>query len=163
MANSAVFAEEEEASELDASVTVEQDATEGELEVVFEMDGDEEVLETALVLAPNGRIVINSSLVAGMRVFEFESAETTDVNLLKQSYPEGFYFFYATTQSGALLVAAERLSYALPQPTTFVSPTEGQTGVPLNASISWSAVPDVDGYILELENVEENEEIDVAC
>jgi hypothetical protein len=155
-ASSAVFADEE-APELEASVTVEQDATDGELEVMFEMDGDEEVLETVLVMAPNGRIVINSTFVEGMRVFEFESPEATDINLLKQSYPEGFYFFFATNQDGVLLMAAEPLSYALPQPTTFLSPTEGQTGVPLDTNISWSAVPDVEGYIVEVEN----EELDV--
>jgi hypothetical protein len=137
----------------EVSVIFEQNATEGNVEVVFEINGGDEALETLIVRAPNGRTIINATFIAGMRELEFESPEPPDqVALLKKNYPEGMYHFYAITLSGELLHAMAPLSHALPETTTFLSPGKDATGVPLNQSISWSAVLGAVGYIVEIEN-----------
>lgn len=136
-----------------ASVTFEQNATDGDVEVVFKIKGGDEGLETLIVIAPNGRTIINSTFVAGMREFEFESPEPPDnVALIQKNYPEGIYNFYATTLSGKFLQATDLLSHALPKTTVFLSPEEEATGVPLNQSISWSPVEDAVSYLIEIEN-----------
>jgi hypothetical protein len=140
----------------DASVHFEQNATDGDVEVVFKATGGDEGLAKLTVVGPDGRTVIDfrapDASTLGIRQFEFESPEPTDVAGLKAAYPSGVYSFSGTTVGGETMSASSTLSHELPGVASFVRPTPEEEGVSaVGMRIVWTAVAGASGYIVEIE------------
>jgi hypothetical protein len=135
------------------SMIFEMNETDGDAEVVIEAQG-EEAFRTFSVTAPNGKRIIdvrdNNPAGIGLAEVALESGEP-DVASVKAQYPEGAYVFDATTITGLRLRQEIVLThFALPAPA--YTPADGATvdpGAPL--VIQWTAVPGVEGYIVEIE------------
>jgi hypothetical protein len=139
-----------------AAVHFEQNATDGDVEVVFRAKGGREGLARLTVVGPDGRTAVDfrapDPSTLGIREFEFESPEPSDVAGLKAAYPEGVYRFSGATASGREYRGESRLSHALPPTTSFVQPAEEARNVPVKGlEITWKPVPGVSGYLVELE------------
>jgi hypothetical protein len=139
-----------------AAVHFEQNATDGDVEVVFQAKGGNEGLAKLTVVGPDGRTAIDFSApdpsTLGIREFEFESPEPSDVEGLKAAYPAGTYRFTAATGGGKELRGEATLSHELPATTSFVRPVADEEKVPVKGlEIAWAPVAGVSGYILEVE------------
>jgi hypothetical protein len=126
------------------------------VEVVFKAKGRSEGLAKLTVVGPDGRTVIDFAApdptTLGIREFEFESPEPSDVAGLKAAYPEGAYRFSGATAAGKEFRGESVLSHALPATTSFVRPAAGARGVPArDLEIGWTAVAGVSGYVVEIE------------
>ena len=142
-----------------AAIRFEQNATDGDVEVVIVASGRSEGLAKLTVVGPDGRTVIDftapDSSTLGIRQFEFESPEPTDVEGLKKAYPEGKYVFSAITVSGAQLAGKSTLSHQLPATASLKSPEEEGEDVPCeNLEITWHTVPGLTATIIEIEQDE---------
>jgi len=139
-----------------AKVRFEQNASDGDVEVVFNAKGRREGLAKLTVVSPDGRTVIDfrapDSSTLGIRQFEFESPEPSDVAGLRAAYPEGEYRFTAATISGEMLSGVATLSHALPATIGFAHPAAKAEGVATPLEIRWQPVEGASGYVLELEN-----------
>lgn len=139
-----------------AKVRFEQNASDGDVEVVFNVKGPSEGLARLVVVAPDGRSVLDlrapDASTLGLRQFVFESPEPKDVAALKAAYPEGEYRFSATTISGKTLSGAHGLSHALPPTAGFVQPAAHAEGVAAPLEIRWSAPPGLEAIKLEIGN-----------
>lgn len=130
-----------------------------QMEIVLVVEGGDEGLEQLSALAPDGRSIMlfaapNPSTL-GLREFILESPEPADRELLESAYPEGMYQFFAKTASGQIFQGNATLSHDLPPTTTFVPPGEDAADVPLDGTaVSWEAVPEVKGYMIEIEQDE---------
>jgi hypothetical protein len=137
-----------------AIVRFEQNETDGDVEAVFEAIGNDDGLSTLKVEDPNGHTVCefnSKGAKMGIREFHFESPEPVDTADLKKAFPEGQYTFTATTSAGDKLESKTKLTHELPPTTTFIVPKAHARNVsPKNLKISWSPVPKVAGYTLEL-------------
>lgn len=139
-----------------ATVHFEQNATDGDVEVVFDVKGGDDGLSGLIVTAPDGRRVVAitapDATTMGLRQFRFESPEPTDVDRLKAAYPAGVYRFAGTTASGDRYAGEATLSHDLPPAASVVTPADEAEGVPLTGlRITWTPVPDVDHYVVTLE------------
>lgn len=150
----------------EASIRFEQNATDGDVEVVIEASGRSEGLTTLSVTAPDGRAVVDfasdeqGSGASGIRQFLFESPEPTDIAGLKVAWPEGVYTFEGATEAGMQLRGKATLGHKLPPTAKLVFPRPDRKDVPSEkAIIAWAAVPDVAGYVLELEQEDTGESI----
>jgi hypothetical protein len=146
-----------------ARVRFEQNATDKDVEVVFEITVRSEGLSKLAVVSPDGRTVVDFKApdsASGIRQFVFESPEPRDIESLKADFPEGTYSFTGVTVSGAALQGKATLNHELPATASFVSPIANATNVPVkDVKISWSAVPEMSGYIIELEQEESDTSI----
>jgi hypothetical protein len=139
-----------------ATVHFEQNATDGDVEVVFRAKGGKDGLATLTVVGPDGRTAIDfrapDPSTLGIREFEFESPEPSDVAALKAAYPAGTYRFGAATAGGREFRGESTLSHELPATTSFVRPGAEAEDVPVKGlEIAWKPVAGVSGYIVELE------------
>lgn len=139
-----------------AKVRFEQNATDGDVEVVFDITGRNDGLTRLTIVSPDGRTVADFTApdgsTLGIRQFEFESPEPTDVAGLKAAYPEGEYTFTGTTAAGATLQGRATLSHQLPATTSFVHPQADAEGVPArDLEIAWSPTSDAVAYVIEIE------------
>jgi hypothetical protein len=137
-------------------VHFEQNATDGDVEVVIRAKGGKEGLAKLTVVGPDGRTAIEfaapDASTLGIREFEFESPEPTDVAGLKAAYPEGTYRFSGATAGGKAFHGESTLSHALPATTAFVQPGVDAKNVPVKGlEIRWTPVAGVSGYVIELE------------
>ncbi len=144
-----------------ASVHFEQNATDGDVEVVFKIKAEDEGLSDLLIVSPDGRSVVDLKApepsTLGIREFNFESPEPSDVDSLKAAYPEGVYSFFGTTSSGDKLVGRSSLSHRLPETAAFTKPASKNEGVSIvEPKLSWTQVEDLAYYILEVEQDELN-------
>lgn len=149
-----------------ASVHFEQNATDKDVEVVFEVAGGAKGVAKLTVVSPDGRTVIDftapDASTLGIRSFRFESPEPSDVASLKAAYPEGVYVFSGTTVTGDKLHGKATLSHKLPATVSFVSPAaEAEDVGPNDVDISWTAVKDMDAYIVYIEQEELNVSLSV--
>jgi hypothetical protein len=140
-----------------ATVHFEQNATDGDVEVVFRAKGGKDGLAKLTVVGPDGRTAIDfrapDASTLGIREFEFESPEPSDVAGLKAAYPAGTYRFSAATAGGREFRGESTLSHELPATTSFVRPGAGAEGVAVKGlEIAWKPVAGVSGYIVELEH-----------
>jgi hypothetical protein len=162
-------AEETDAVPFDtAEVRFEQNATDGDVEAIFEVIGRKDGLTKLKIVAPNGHTIVDFNAPAGtnagkkaatlgIRQFTFESPEPADVEGLKAAYPAGEYTFTAETAKGAKLESKAKLNHTLPATTSIMFPKRRAKDVATkNVLIKWSAVKDVEGYMLELEGGESN-------
>jgi hypothetical protein len=139
-----------------AAVRFEQNATDGDVEVVFQAKGAKDGLAKLTVTGPDGRIAIDFTApdprTLGIREFEFESPEPTDVAGLKAAYPAGTYHFAGATAAGKEFSGESTLSHELPATTAFVQPGVDAEKVPVKGlEIRWTPVAGVAGYVVELE------------
>ncbi|MBC7811724.1 MAG: fibronectin type III domain-containing protein [Burkholderiales bacterium] len=139
-------------------VYLEQNVTDGDMELVVVIEGPADGIEQLTVVAPNGDIIVDHDTSGegslGLREFMFESPEP-DVETVLASYPEGDYTFFGITVEGSVLYGTASLSHEMPMPTTFVSPEEDAENVAGDeVLISWEAVDNVEGYIVEVEQDE---------
>jgi len=139
-----------------AKVRFEQNATDGDVEVVFAVIGRRDGLTKLTIVSPDGRTVADFTApdgsTLGIRQFEFESPEPTDVAGLKAAYPEGDYRFTGTTAAGGTLQGSAALSHKLPASTNFVHPKpDAQDVSPHDLAITWSPTSDAVAYVIELE------------
>jgi hypothetical protein len=142
-----------------ATVRFEHNATDGDVEVVFDITGSDEGLEKLTVVSPDGRTVVEfaapDASTLGIRSFQLESPEPTDVKSLKAAYPDGTYTFTATTVSGRGLHGESTLSHRLPATVSIVRPGAGAVGVGTgDLRISWTPVDSAAFYIVEIEQDE---------
>ncbi|HEU5305469.1 MAG TPA: hypothetical protein VFU40_12545, partial [Gemmatimonadales bacterium] len=107
-----------------ASVRFEQNATDQDVEVVFEVKGGKDGLAKLVVVAPDGRTVIDvtapDASTLGIRQFRFESPEPPDAAQLRAAYPEGVYTVTGTTAGGQTLRGASTLHHKLPPAASFL-------------------------------------------
>ncbi len=142
-----------------ATVHFEQNATDGDVEVVIRAKGGKDGLAKLSVTGPDGRTAIDFAApdpsTLGIREFEFESPEPTDVAGLKAAYPTGKYRFAGATAAGKEFSGESTLSHELPATTAFVQPGVGAQKVPVKGlEIRWTPVAGVSGYVVELEQDE---------
>ncbi len=137
----------------------EQNATDRDVEAVFNATGRKDGLVKLTVVAPDGHTVVDftapGASAMGIREFEFESPEPTDVEGLKAAYPAGVYRFAGTTAGGKELHGEATLSHELPATTSITRPGVKARNVPAKGLvIGWTPVAGVSGYVLELEQGE---------
>jgi hypothetical protein len=143
----------------DAKIRFEQNATDGDVEVVFEINGGDEGLTKLAIVSPDGRVVGDFNAfdltTLGIRQFRFESPEPTDVAGLKAAYPEGIYSFSATSTSGTEYSSEAVLNHTLPPVVSFEYPGVEAEDIEVdNLVINWSAVDNIAGYIIEIDQEE---------
>ncbi len=138
-----------------ATIILEQNATDGDAEVVVIAKGGDEGMVRFSVTDPNGRVVYavdagQSPINLGGREFIIESPEPTNTQIVLDAFPEGAYTFEATTISGALLRGTPMLSQTFANPVEITNPVENSTVAREDVVINWSAVSNVDHYIVEM-------------
>ena len=152
----------EEAFERTA-IYLEQNIQDEDAEIKFDVVGGNAGLATLQVVAPDGRTVVtfrapDSKL--GLRHFTLESPEPKNDGRLQVDFPAGTYKFLASTVGGAKLEGQAVLSHKFPLPTAFVHPLPDQKNVPISGmQVRWSAVKDLAGYIVVLEQEKTGREI----
>lgn len=138
-------------------MALEQNATDGDTEVVLFAKGQDEGLKRLTIIGPDGRHVATLSGAGrrrsiGIREFHLESAEPPDLAAVLRSFPQGTYRFIGRTVSGGCLRGQAPLSHAIAPATTQLTPEEEQV-VPIGQVVlSWTAVPGVERYVVELNN-----------
>lgn len=138
-----------------ASVHLEQNVTEEDMEIVFEVDGGGDGLAKLVVIAPDGRTVIDftapgtSSL--GIRQFRLESPEPEDVERVKAAYPEGVYLFTGTTAAGAKLQGKSTLTHKLPARAALLRPGATKAVGADGVEVAWNPVQNLTGYVITIE------------
>jgi len=132
---------------------LEQNLTDGDAEVVLFAKTEVEGLRRLVIRSPNGKeLALNANNAIGQRELLFESAEPADLNAVLAAFPAGLYRFVGTTVSGACVRGSKVLSHVSAPGTTLLTPTQDEV-VPVDqVTLSWSAVPDADRYIVELTN-----------
>lgn len=143
-----------------AGVRFETNATDGDVEVVFEVKGGDAGLLKLKITAPDGRTVVDftapDASTLGIRQFQMESPEPSDVASLKSAYPAGTYQFSATDAEGTRFRGAATLSHTLPATVTFQAPGEEEEDVKIEGlQITWTPpAEEIVAYIVELEQDE---------
>jgi hypothetical protein len=145
----------------EATVRFEQNATDGDVEVVFEIKAGDEGLTELKVVSPDGRTIVNFSAPdassLGIRQFRFESPEPTDIEALKEAYPEGKYRFSAVASDGSKYDGSTKLSHTLPGIISFLNPLPESENVSIQGlKISWGPVENVVVYMVEIDQDELN-------
>jgi hypothetical protein len=126
-------------------VYLEQTVEDEDSEVRFEAIGGDEGLASLQVVAPDGRTVVDFKAPdskLGIRQVSLETPEPKKSDgRLQKDFPEGTYRFTGSTVSGAKLQGEARLSYGLPEPTSFVRPRPGEKDLPATGlQVRWSPV-----------------------
>ena len=139
------------------SIVLELNATDGDSEIVAFAKGQDIGLDKLAVRAPDGRKIAKfngDKRGIGMREFLLESAEPPEMDRVLASFPEGEYSFNGRTVEGGCLSGAAFLSHIAAPETIILSPTENEVIDRNFVGVSWSALSDVDAYIVELKNEE---------
>lgn len=147
-----------------ATIHFERNMKDGDFEVVMEAKGGDDGLVRLVVLAPNGRRVVDlrapDSSTLGLRALRFESPEPQDLALLERAYPEGVYTFTGTTAAGDTLRSRASLTHGFPAAASLLLPAVEAKDVSVEGTeITWSGVPSLAAYIVKLEQEEQGLEI----
>lgn len=142
-----------------ANVHFEQNAANEDFEVVFEANGGSEGLAKLIVVAPDGRAVVDFTAPAaatlGVRRLRFEFPGPQEIKSLESAYPEGVYTFDGTTAAGNKLHGQDTLNHQLPASVSFLHPEIEAAGVAIkNLQITWTPVNNLSAYIIYLEQTE---------
>lgn len=138
-------------------ITIEFTATAGEAVLRVEAESEEE-LKYLQVRNPAGDVILDmrahQSGIHALSGFAIEMQEVTVAEVFA-AYPQGMYDIRGRTVDGRLALGRARLSHALPlAPETFY-PYEGAVQVPTsNLTLSWMAEDSVEGYVISLEQDE---------
>ena len=143
-----------------ADIRFETNATDGDVEVVFQVKGGDAGLLKLKIVAPDGRTVVDftapDASTMGIRQFQMESPEPSDIPALKAAYPEGIYKFSATDAEGANFRGEATLSHTLPATVSFQTPGEEEEDVKIEGlQITWTPpAEEMAAYIVEIEQDE---------
>lgn len=139
----------------EAFMIVEQNATDGDTEVVIAGTAGDEGLRLLTIKSPDKRkmtTLIADRTTPGMREFHFETPEPPGEAVLA-FYPEGKYVLFGISTTGERFRTVLNLSHQLPAAVTILHPAE-EAELPAGQSLTirWSAVTNIEGYVLEFEN-----------
>ena len=142
-----------------ANIQFEQNVTDGDVEVVFEINGHDKGLNSLSIVSPDGRTIFHftapDNTTLGIRQFHLESPEPKDVESVKKAYPEGVYKFIGLDAEGTKYYGEAILNHKLPGTVSILKPgPEVLDPGTDNLEITWSAVPDINSYVLEIDQVE---------
>jgi hypothetical protein len=139
------------------SLRLDQNATDGDTELVVLAKGQNNGLKRLAIFAPNGRRIASFAgdrRGIGMREFQLESAEATDLPQLLTSFPKGKYTFFAeSVKEDECLRGTATLSHAIAPATALLTPLDQQV-VPIGqVLLSWTSVSGAARYVVQLNNV----------
>jgi hypothetical protein len=139
-----------------AEIYFEQNATDGDAEVVFKAKAGDEGMTRLMIVAPDGRTVIDFEApdvsTMGIRQFQLESPEPEDIDAVKKAYPEGVYRFSGTTTDGKEYMSEAVLDHTLPATVKILYPEHEAEDVPASElEIRWTPVEGVEKYLVEIE------------
>jgi len=148
-------------------VYFEQNATDGDAEVVFKVQAGDNGMIKLLVIAPDGRTVIDfkapDPTAMGIRQFQLESPEPEDIEAVKKAYPSGVYKFSGTATDGTTYVSEATLNHKLPSPVTIQYPADEEEDVSTTGfEITWSPVENVEAYLIEVEQEDSDVKIEAT-
>jgi hypothetical protein len=137
------------------SLRLDQNATDGDTELVLIAKGQDIGLKSLVIFAPNRRLVgafNGDRRGVGIREFQLESAEATDLPRLLAAFPQGSYSFLAKNVNGQCLRGTAELSHAIAPATALLTPAEQQVVPVSQLLLSWAGVSDAERYIVQLNN-----------
>ena len=141
----------------DAKIYFEQNSTDGDAEVVFKAKAGDEGMTKLMVVAPDGRTIIDfkapdNAAMMGIRSFQLESPEPEDIPAVQKAYPAGVYKFSGTTTDGKEYYSEATLSHTLATPVTIANPANDSEDVSTKGLIvKWAPVKGVKLYLVEVE------------
>jgi hypothetical protein len=136
-------------------IALEQDASDGGAEIVLFAKGSDEGLSELSIKAPDGRKVVRvkgTRWGVGLREFRLESAERPDLPRWLASFPEGEYEVMGRTLTGGCVEGSASLSHDLDPTTTLLAPEEDAEVPAGDLKLEWTAAPEAELYIVELQN-----------
>ena len=144
-------------SEFDSvEIFIEQNATDDNAEIGIEAEPDSDNGLVRLdVFGPDFRRVVSvrgSRSKGGMQNIADLESPALDGLAITDRYPEGMYYFFGIATDGERFFGSAELSHELTEPTTILSPMEGDVVSPSGFTIMWTAVDGAEIYILEIEN-----------
>jgi len=150
-----------------AEVYFEQNATDGDAEVVFNARAGDNGMTKLLVIAPDGRIVIDFEVpnpaTMGIRQFQLESPEPEDIEAIKKAYPSGVYKFSGTTTDGTDYMSEATLNHTLPSPVAIQYPANEAEDVSITGlEIKWFPIEGVEAYLIEVEQEDSDVKIEAT-
>ncbi|MCK5279379.1 MAG: fibronectin type III domain-containing protein [Cyclobacteriaceae bacterium] len=150
-----------------AEVYFEQNATDGDAEVVFKATAGDNGLTKLLVIAPDGRTVIDFEVpdqsTMGIRSFQLESPEPEDIEAVKKAYPSGVYKFSGTTTDGTAYFNEATLKHTLPSAVAIQHPANEAEDVSTKGlEITWSPIEGVEAYLIEVEQEDSDVKIEAT-
>ena len=150
-----------------AEVYFEQNTTDDDAEVVFKAKAGDNGMTKLLVIAPDGRTVIDfeapDPTTMGIRQFQLESPEPEDIEAVKKAYPSGVYKFSGTTTDGTEYLSEATLNHTLPSPAAIQHPASEAEDVSTNGlEITWSPVEGVEAYLIEVEQEDSDVKIEAT-
>ncbi len=151
----------------EAEVYFEQNTTDGDAEVVFKATAGDNGMTKLIVIAPDGRTVIDfkapDPTTMGIRQFQVESPEPDDIEAVKKAYPSGVYSFSGTTTDGTAYQSEATLIHKLPSPVTIQYPADEEEDVStLGFEITWSPIENVVAYLIEVEQEDSDVKIEAT-
>jgi hypothetical protein len=150
-----------------AEVYLEQNATDGDAEVVFIAKAGDKGMTKFLVVAPDGRTVIDfeapDPTTIGIRQFHLESPEPPNIEAVKKAYPPGVYKFYGTTTDSTEYFSESILNHTLPSAAVIHYPADMADDVSTNGlEITWSPVEGAKAYLIEVEQEDSDVKIEAT-
>lgn len=146
-------------SDIEVYVEVEKDTEPGsEVGIIsFEVGGDGDTLDNikeVQIKAPSGKkSILKNGLGFGGSEFSYES----DYEVLQSKFPEGRYLItFSPKKYGDITI---NITYDFPSTPVITYPEDGATNVPLNFTIEWELLDDIDGLRLIIEG-EEGDDMD---
>jgi hypothetical protein len=142
-----------------ANIRFEQNVTDNDVEIVFEIKSNDKGLNSLSVVSPDGRTVFHftapDDTTLGIRQFHLESPEPRDVEGVKKAYPEGVYKFTGLDAEGTKYYGEDVLDHKLPEAVSILKPGPEvlEQGIN-NLEITWSHVPEIHSYVLEIDQDE---------
>jgi hypothetical protein len=146
-------------SDIEVYVEVEKDTEPGSEDgiISFEVGGDGDTLDNikkVQIKAPSGKkSILKNGLGFGGSEFSYES----DYEVLHRKFPEGRYLItFSPKKYGNITI---NITYDFPSTPVITYPEDGAANVPLNFTIEWELLDDIDRLRLNVEG-HENDEID---
>jgi hypothetical protein len=142
---------------IEAQMIFELNATDGDAEVVLELNA-EVGLDRLMVLDPSGkrilRLASSDGEDLGLSEVLLETAEP-DVITVMQAYPPGVYRILARfVDHGGWAATEVELTHDLTSEPVILSPAAGGSVPASGAVVTWLADPDVEAWIVEVEQDE---------
>ena len=143
----------------DAEIVFEQNATDADVEVVIAAKLEERGagMQRFWLFGPNGKVIYkfgapkNNNNIGGREIV-VESPEPADINIVKESYPEGTYTFVAKSFDKDWFLGEADLSHDLPDVSITFPIADSDVSISM-FNVTWTAVTDpTEKFIVELGN-----------